>query len=119
MNQLRTAIDVLKVELVTEEKHQKLVPTIGERIVHTGGSGDTQGIVTSEYGPVSGLCCGENSNPMAVSLLAAQYTRIHVANWPNHFIPDYLTMGENALLASRNMAYMCKCFVQHMRHEQS
>src|SRR5262249_14128746 len=54
MNQLRTAIDVLKVELVTEEKHQKLVPTIGERIVHTGGSGDTQGIVTSEYGPVSG-----------------------------------------------------------------
>ena len=92
-------------------EHQKLVPTIGERIVHTGGSGDTQGIVTSEYGPVSGLCCGENSNPMAVSLLAAQYTRIHVANWPNHFIPGYLTMGENALLASRNMAYMCKCFV--------
>jgi aliphatic nitrilase len=92
-------------------KHQKLVPTIGERIVHTGGSGDSQGIVPSEYGPVSGLCCGENSNPMAVSLLAAQYTRIHVANWPNHFIPGYLTMGDNALLASRNIAYMCKCFV--------
>lgn len=92
-------------------KHQKLVPTIGERIVHTGGSGDTQGAVMSEFGPVSGLCCGENSNPMAVSLLAAQYTRIHVANWPNHFIPGYLTMGDNALLASRNIAYMCKCFV--------
>jgi aliphatic nitrilase len=92
-------------------KHQKLVPTIGERIVHTGGCGDTQGVVMSEYGPVSGLCCGENSNPMAVSLLAAQYTRIHVANWPNHFIPGYLTMGDNALLASRNVAYMCKCYV--------
>jgi nitrilase len=92
-------------------KHQKLVPTIGERIVHTGGAGDTQGVIMSEYGPVSGLCCGENSNPMAVSLLAAQYTRIHVANWPNHFIPGYLTMGDNALLASRNVAYMCKCFV--------
>jgi nitrilase len=92
-------------------KHQKLVPTIGERIVHAGGSGDTQGAVASEYGPVSGLCCGENSNPMSVSMLSAQYTRIHVANWPNHFIPGYLTMGANSLLASRNIAYMCKCFV--------
>jgi aliphatic nitrilase len=92
-------------------KHHKLVPTIGERIVHAGGSGETQGVVMSEYGPVSGLCCGENSNPMAVALLAAQYTRIHVANWPNHFIPGYLTMGDNALLASRNVAYMCKCYV--------
>jgi nitrilase len=92
-------------------KHQKVVPTVGERLVHAGGAGSTQGVVPSEWGPVSGLCCGENSNPMAVALLAAQYTRIHVANWPNHFTPGYHSMAGTSLLASRNIAYMCKCYV--------
>ncbi len=98
-------------------KHQKLVPTVTERLVHTGGAGDSQGVVMSEYGPVSGLVCGENSNPMAVALLAAQYTRIHVACWPNHFVPagklsdGYLPMPEASLLVARNLAYMCKCYV--------
>lgn len=49
-------------------KHQKLVPTIGERLVHAGGAGDTQCTISTEYGPVSGLCCGENSNPLAVAV---------------------------------------------------
>ena len=92
-------------------KHQKLVPTIGERLVHAGGAGETMSAVPSEFGPLSGLCCGENSNPMAVAVLAAQYTRVHVACWPNHFIPAYAGMCESSLLASRNIAYMCKCFV--------
>lgn len=92
-------------------KHQKLVPTIGERLVHTGGAGDTQQVIMTEFGPISGLCCGENSNPLAVAVLAAQYTRVHVASWPNHFIPDYAGMCESSLLASRNIAYMCKCYV--------
>lgn len=92
-------------------KHQKLVPTIGERLVHMGGSGDTMRSFPTEFGPISGLCCGENSNPMAVSVLAAEYTRIHVAAWPNHFIPAYCGMCESSILASRNMAYMAKCFV--------
>lgn len=92
-------------------KHQKLVPTIGERLVHAGGAGDCQGTVASEFGPVSGLCCGENSNPFALALLAAEYTRIHIASWPNHFIPDYCGMCESSLLASRSFAYMAKCFV--------
>ncbi|MBW1799105.1 MAG: carbon-nitrogen hydrolase family protein [Deltaproteobacteria bacterium] len=92
-------------------KHQKIVPTVGERLVHAGGAGSSQGVVMSEWGPVSGLCCGENSNPMAVALLATQYTRIHVANWPNHFTPGYHSMAATSLLASRNIAYMCKCFV--------
>ncbi len=92
-------------------KHQKLVPTIGERIVHMGGSGSTLRTFPSEFGPVSGLCCGENSNPLAVAVLAAEYTRIHVASWPNHFIPGYWGMCESSLIASRNVAYMCKCFV--------
>lgn len=94
-------------------KHQKLVPTMAERIVHMGGNGDTQGAISTEFGPVSGLICGENSNPMAVSLLAAQYTRIHVACWPHHFkpTPGYPDMPEMSLLASRNIAYMCKSYV--------
>jgi aliphatic nitrilase len=92
-------------------KHQKIVPTVGERLVHAGGAPDSQGVIMSEWGPVSGLCCGENSNPMAVALLAAQYTRIHVANWPNHFTPGYHSMAGTSLLSSRNIAYMCKCYV--------
>lgn len=92
-------------------KHQKLVPTIGERLVHTGGYGETMRTFPTEFGPVSGLNCGENSNPFAVSVLAAEYTRIHVASWPHHFIPAYAGMCESSLLASRNMGYMAKCFV--------
>jgi aliphatic nitrilase len=92
-------------------KHRKLVPTIGERVVHAGGSGDTLRTFPSEYGPVSGLCCGENSNPMAVSVLAAEYTRIHVACWPNHFIPGNWAMPDTALMTAKSVAYMCKAFV--------
>lgn len=92
-------------------KHQKLVPTIGERLVHTGGQPETQTTFPSPFGQVSGLACGENSNPFAVSMVAAAYTTVHVASWPNHFIPAYCGMRESSLLASRNIAYMCKCFV--------
>jgi aliphatic nitrilase len=34
---------------------------------------------------MSGLICGENSNPLAVFALTAEGTRIHVMSWPNHF----------------------------------
>ena len=53
-------------------KHQKIMPTVGERLVHMGGFGDTFGAFPSEFGPMSGLICGENSNPLAVFAL---YTR--------------------------------------------
>lgn len=92
-------------------KHQKLVPTVGERLVHTGGSRDTQSVVMTEFGPVSGLCCGENWNPFALAVLTAQYTRIHVANWPNNLVPGYANLCHMSQLASRNIAFMCKCFV--------
>jgi len=39
----------------------------------------------TEFGPMSGLICGENSNPLAVFALTAEGTRIHVMSWPNHF----------------------------------
>ncbi|MGH7485118.1 MAG: nitrilase-related carbon-nitrogen hydrolase, partial [bacterium] len=94
-------------------KHQKLVPTMTERIVHMGGAGDTQHAIATEYGPVSGLICGENSNPLALAVLAAQYTRVHVACWPHHFkpTPGYPDMPEMSLLVARNVAYTCKSYV--------
>ena len=39
-------------------KHQKIMPTVGERLVHMGGYGDTFGAFDSEFGPMSGLICG-------------------------------------------------------------
>ncbi len=44
-------------------KHQKIMPTVGERLVHSGGHGDTFGAFATEFGPMSGLICGENSIP--------------------------------------------------------
>jgi hypothetical protein len=44
-------------------KHQKIQPTIGERLVHTGGFGDTMCAFDSEFGRISGLICGEDQNP--------------------------------------------------------
>jgi len=41
-------------------KHQKIMPTVGERLVHMGGYGDTFGAFDSDFGPMSGLICGEN-----------------------------------------------------------
>ena len=57
-------------------KHQKIMPTVGERLVHMGGYGDTFGAFPSEFGPLSGLICGENSNPLAVFALIAEGTRV-------------------------------------------
>jgi len=91
--------------------HRKLVPTVGERLVHCGGDAGSQGAVQFDLGPVSGLICGENSNPLAIAALSYQYPFVHVASWPNHFIPDWCGMQETSLLASRNVAYMNKCYV--------
>ncbi len=92
-------------------KHRKLVPTVGERIVHAPGDASAQGPVRFDVGPVSGLICGENSNPLAIAALSACYPFVHVASWPNHFVPDWCGMPETSLLASRNVAYMAKCYV--------
>jgi aliphatic nitrilase len=92
-------------------KHQKVQPTIGERLVHTGGFGDTMCAFESEYGPISGLICGENQNPLAVFALAADSTVVHVASWPHFFQKGWHTMGHVADLASRALSYMAKCFV--------
>ncbi|TMG76673.1 MAG: carbon-nitrogen hydrolase family protein, partial [Betaproteobacteria bacterium] len=92
-------------------KHQKLVPTVGERLVHTGGFGDTFGAFQTEFGPMSGLICGENSNPLAVFALTAEGTRIHVMSWPNHFPTSGDPMRNRVAVDSQAFAQMSKAFV--------
>lgn len=92
-------------------RHRKLVPTVGERLVHSPGDAGSQRAVRFDFGPASGLICGENSNPLAIAALSREYPFVHVASWPNHFIPDWCGMQQTSLLASRNVAYMNKCYV--------
>jgi aliphatic nitrilase len=94
-------------------KHQKLVPTIGERIVHAPGRPETLGCVLSEHGPISGMLCSENANPLALSALASEYPTVHVASWPNHFMPDWGDYGmpEISLMVSQAVAYISKAYV--------
>lgn len=92
-------------------KHQKIMPTVGERLVHAGGYGDTFGAFDSEFGPMSGLICGENSNPLAVFALIAEGTRIHVMSWPNHFPTSGDPLRNRVAIDTQAFAQMSKAFV--------
>lgn len=92
-------------------KHQKLLATMSERMVHASGGPEFQRPFGSEFGHISTLICGENSNPLAVAMIAAFYPTVHVASWPNNFMPGPSSVRKGGLLAARNVAYMCKCFV--------
>lgn len=63
-------------------KHRKLIPTIYERMVHTGGDGSTLNVFDTVYGGLSSLLCGENTNPLARFALLAEGEVIHAALWP-------------------------------------
>ncbi|MBI4489304.1 MAG: carbon-nitrogen hydrolase family protein [Deltaproteobacteria bacterium] len=92
-------------------KHQKIMPTVGERLVHMGGFGNTFGAFQTEFGPMSSLICGENSNPLAVFALTAEGTRIHVMSWPNHFPTSGDPMRSRVAIDSQAFAQMSKAFV--------
>jgi nitrilase len=93
------------------EKHQKFVPTVGERLVHgPGTTGSVNALELDEEVTVSGLICGENSNPLAQYATACAYPTVHVASWPQHFSPE-LPMQPVIELASRGLAYSLKVFV--------
>src|SRR5450756_1111623 len=92
-------------------KHQKIMPTVGERLVHTGGHGDTFGAFATEFGPASGLICGENSNPLAIFALIAEGTRIHVMSWPNHFPTSGDPLRNRVTIDAQAFAQMSKAFV--------
>jgi aliphatic nitrilase len=91
-------------------KHQKLVATVGERLVHTGGWGDTLKAYTAPFGAVSGLICGENSNPLAAYVMMSMSPVVHVAAWPAFFSPA-LMMADAIMAVSRGLAYSMACFV--------
>ena len=91
--------------------HQKLMPTVGERLVHAGGYGDTFGAIPTEFGPMSGLICGENSNPLAIFALTAEATRVHVMSWPNHFPTISDPMRSRIEIDSKAFAQMSKAYV--------
>jgi aliphatic nitrilase len=91
-------------------RHRKLVPTLGERLVHTPGDALGLKAYPTAFGRVSGLMCGENSNSLADFVLNAQGTNIHVASWPSHFNVGR-DMRETIMLATRALAYRLKAFV--------
>lgn len=91
-------------------RRRKIMPTLGERIVHALGSGEGLRPVETEFGPVSGLMCGENSNPLATFTLMAMGTRIHVASWPSHFTENE-SMIETIQMSTRALAYQGAMFV--------
>lgn len=92
-------------------KHQKFMPTVGERLVHTGGFGNTFGSYETRLGNVSALVCGENSNPLAVFGLAAENTRIHGMSWPNYFALSAPPMRQRVQLDSQAFAVMTSAYV--------
>jgi aliphatic nitrilase len=92
-------------------RHRKLVPTLGERLVHTPG--DARGLRayrSSTGAVVSGLMCGENSNPLAAFVLDAHGANVHVASWPSHFQLGAPT-SDTIQMVTRALAYQMKAFV--------
>ncbi len=92
-------------------RRQKIMPTVGERLVHTGGAGDSLAGFDTRFGPASALICGENSNPLAVFAMTAQYSRVHVMSWPNHFPFPGRPMRDRVSVDSQAFAQMSKAFV--------
>ena len=92
-------------------RHRKLVPTLGERLVHARGDAEGLRAYPTDCGVnVSGLMCGENSNALATYALDAQGTNVHVASWPSHF-----QLGANisdiVQMVTRALAYQMKAFI--------
>ena len=60
-------------------KRRKLMPTVGERLVHGFGDGSTFQIAELSVGRVSGLICWENYMPLARYAMWAWGAQIHLA----------------------------------------
>lgn len=92
-------------------KHQKIMPTLAERVVHARGSGEGLRAFATPAGRVSGLICGENSNPLAIMAIAADRPQMHVASWPSPVSRDEGGMTDLIKVASQALAYATGSFV--------
>lgn len=61
---------------------RKLVPTIDERMFHTGGTGEDVRVFEATAGTLGGLMCGEHTNPLAKFATLALGEEIHASTWP-------------------------------------
>jgi nitrilase len=65
-------------------KHRKLMPTGGERLVWGMGDGSTLEVVDTPFGRLGGLTCWENYMPLARAALYAQGIDVYLApTWDN------------------------------------
>ena len=80
---------------------RKLMPTQTERLVHGMGDGTSLAVYPSEFGPISGLLCGENGNPLFKFAIAAQGSRLHAAGWPAKCHNSYALGIDNMVLRAR------------------
>lgn len=92
-------------------KHRKLMPTFGERLVHTGGDGSSLRTFPTSFGEVGALICGENTNSLARFALLAQGEKVHVASWPAFASPALEVMRQGIGIRIRYHAFEGKVFV--------
>ncbi|MDZ4341157.1 MAG: carbon-nitrogen hydrolase family protein [Candidatus Binatia bacterium] len=85
---------------VLAAKHQKLVPTHAERVVHAPGLRRyALACIDTPWGGLGGLICGEHSNTLARFALIALKERFHVGSWPANFSAE----GARALFETKNI----------------
>jgi nitrilase len=93
-------------------KRQKLMPTTIERLIHGLGDGSLLKTYPTEFGPLGGLMCCENGNPLFRYALYCQGEVLHAASWPTYAYPNLLPrVHDNIIIRIRNTAWEGKLFV--------
>lgn len=78
------------------QRHRKLVPTHGERLLWARGDGSTVEVHDAGWGKVGSLICWENWMPLARATMHNLGEAVHVAAWP--------TVREAYAVATRHYA---------------
>lgn len=92
-------------------KHRKLIPTAGERLIHTGGDGSTLLTYDTPFGGLSGLICGENINSLARTTLLMDGEVVHIASWPAFATHGYERQTHTMDVRMRYYAFEGRIFV--------
>lgn len=91
-------------------KHQKYCATVCEKLTQAPGNTGYHNTFQTNFGTVSTLICGENSNPLGIYAAATKYPVVHCASWPSHFGPDADLHRVNRM-ATKAEAYTLKAWV--------